>query len=946
MIEVYDLRTEYLKCPIGIDAETPRFSWKIKSSESNVVQKAYEITASSDPNFQNLIWNSGRITSDASQHILWNGPALSSSERVYWKVMVEANHYSAVSPATFFETGLLYPSDWKAEWIESEDIVDFDEYKPIPYLRKEFDVRTGLVRARIYQSAHGLYEFWINGERGTQDLFKPGFTSYYTRTQYQTYDITSLLVAGTNCWAIALGDGWWRGKTGGITRNNFGYKVSFIGQIVLTYEDGTTEVITSDKSMKTNTGGLLKSDMKDGDLFDARLEPDGWKLSGFDDSDWKNMHGESEGHGDVRTLIASRSVPVREHETFRASVLNTPNSETVLDFGQNIAGYVRMKLRVSQPGQTIMLLHGETLDENGNFTQKNIQEIKPETKLQMVEYVAKGNTEEEYCPIFSIFGFQYVLIKGYEGEIQPDDFTAVAVYSALDETGEFTCSHPLINQLVKNSRWSQKGNFMDVPTDCPTRERSPWTGDSQIYVRTAAYFMNVYPFFEKWLLDLNIEQYTSGKVGNTIPSTISMHNPIEWKRQFEKIDTILDPTIKMITQMALGNLENGSVADGSSGWGDTATITPYTLYLCYGDIRILTNQYDSAKKWIDYIIGEAEKSNPDYTDLKYYQNPDDAKYVWDTGFHWGEWLEPDVKFTDDRQRILSLHQNPQYAVATMYYFYSASLVSQMAAILGKVDDENKYKEIAEKVKHVYNKYFIREDGTITEGRQAPNVRALAFGLVDETKKEAVADKLAQMIAENGYRLNTGFLATPYLLHVLVENGYTEYAFKVLEQEQSPSWLFNVKAGATTILEDWQGFEKCVASFNHYAFGAVCDFLFASITGICPDIKHPGYKHFLLKPVVGGSLNEAHARYESIYGLIESSWKRNKDIVEYSFVVPANTTATVMLAANPELLELVKNTYTDVVYEKGKIVFSIGSGRWQISVPHFKQTSMHTGGNEM
>lgn len=929
MLEIYDLRTEYRKDPLGIDAEKPRLSWKIRSSESNVMQTAYEITASSDPNGQNAIWNSGRIASDASQHVLWDGPALSSGERVYWKVTVEAGNDVAVSPTATFEMGLLHPLDWQAEWIELEDAVDPDAYKPAPYLRREFDVRAGLTKARIYQSAHGLYEFWINGERGTQDVFKPGFTSYYARTQYQAYDITALLVPGRNCWAVALGDGWWRGKTGGITRNNFGYKVSFIGQIVLTYADGTTEVIPSDKRFKTATGGLLKSDMKEGDLFDARLEPGGWKMAGFDDSGWKHTHAESEGHGDVRTLIASRSVPVREHETFSATVLKTPNGETVLDFGQNIAGYVQMKLRGGQPGQTVMLVHGEALDENGNFTQKNIK-IDPNTRLQEVEYIMRGKEEEHYIPLFSIFGFQYVLIKGYQGEILPGDFAAVAVYSAMDETGEFTCSHPLINQLVSNSRWSQKGNFMDVPTDCPTRERSPWTGDSQVYVRTATDFMNVYPFFEKWLLDLNIEQFASGKVANTIPSTISIHNPVEWQRQRAKIDAVSDPTIKMVMEMAMGDLENGSLADGSSGWGDTATITPYTLYLCYGDPRILENQYSSAKTWVDYIIREAEKANPTYADLEYYRNPDDAKYVWDTGYHWGEWLEPDVMLAESPQGIMHLYQHPQYAVATMYYFYSASLVSKMAAILGKPDDEQQYKEIAANVRRVYNTYFIREDGTISEGRQAPNVRALAFGLVDETKKQAVAAKLAQMVTENGCRLNTGFLATPYLLHVLADNGYAELAFKVLEQEQSPSWLFNVKAGATTILEDWQGFEKCVASFNHYSFGAVCDFLFAGIAGIRPEIEHPGYKHFLLKPLVGGTLTEAHAKYESIYGPIESSWIRNGDTVDYTFVVPANTTATVMLTADETSLELIKRTYPDAVYENGRICFSVGSGRWQVT----------------
>ena len=895
-----------------------------------MLQTAYEITASSDPAGRNLIWSSGRVASDASQHVPWDGPSLASGQRVHWRVRVEAGREWALSPTSSFEMGLLHPSDWQARWIEPEEAVDPDAYQPAPYLRKEFDVRNGLVRARIYQSSHGLYDFWINGERGTSDVFKPGFTSYYARTQYQAYDITSLLAPGSNCWAVALGDGWWRGKTGGITRNNFGYKLSFIGQLVLTYGDGSVEVIASDRSFRCATGGLIKGDMKEGDLYDARLEPDGWKQAGFDDCGWKYAHAESEGHGDVRALIASRSVPVREHETFNATVLRAPNGETVLDFGQNIAGYVRMKLRGGRPGQTVTLVHGETLDESGNFTQANIK-LDPNTRLQEVEYVMKGGAEEQYTPLFAIFGFRYVLLKGYQGAIQPGDFTAVAVYSALEETGEFTCSNPLINQLVSNSRWSQKGNFMDVPTDCPTRERSPWTGDSQIYARTAADFMNVYPFFEKWLLDLNIEQYASGKVANTIPSTISMHNPAEWQRQREKIDAVSDPTIQMVMQMAMGDPENGSLADGSAGWGDTATITPYTLYLCYGDPRILENQYASARKWVDYIVHEAEKANPSYADLEYYQNLDDARYVWDTGYHWGEWLEPDVKRAEGPEEIMRLYRHPQYAVATMYYFYSASLVSKMAAILGKREDEKKYAEIAAQVRRVYNQYFIREDGVITEGRQAPNVRALAFGLVDETRKQAVAVKLAEMVTENGCRLNTGFLATPHLLRVLADNGWAELAFKVLEQEESPSWLFNVKAGATTILEDWEGFEKRVASFNHYSFGAVCDFLFSGVAGIRPEIEQPGYKHFLLQPTVGGRLTEAHARYDSLYGPIESSWQRSQDAVRYTLVVPPNTTATVRLAAEPAALALVKRIYPDAVHENGQIVFSIGSGRWLVSV---------------
>jgi len=931
MLEVYDLRTEYLKDPLGIDAVRPRLSWKISSSHNNVMQEAYEITASTDDGFRNITWNTGRVASDTSHNVLWDGPSLTSAQKVFWRVKVEAGGEVALSTTASFEMGLLHPEDWQAEWVEPEDKVDLEAFSPAPYLRKEFTVREGLVCARIYQGAHGLYEFWINSKRGTKDVFKPGLTSYYARTQYQAYDITGLLTAGSNCWAVALGDGWWRGTTGGAFRFNFGYKLAFIGQIVLTYADGFSDVIPTDQSFKTSTGGLLKSDMKQGDIFDTRLEPAGWKQVGFDDSAWKFVHGESEGHADLKNLVASRSVPVRKKETFTPTVMKTPDGETVLDFGQNIAGYVRMRLRHGRPGQVITLVHGEALDENGNFTQKNLT-ADPNTRLQEVEYIMKGETEEEYCPLFSIFGFQYVLLKGYEGEILPGDFTSIAVYSDMEETGEFSCSNPLINQLVSNSFWSQKGNFMDVPTDCPTRERSPWSGDSQVYVRTATDFMNVYPFFEKWLLDLNIEQLVSGKVGNTIPSTFMIHNPVEWQRQRQGIEANPDEIVKNLMKTWMGTPEEGSGIDGAAGWGDTATITPYTLYLCYGDPRILENQYESAKKWVNYIVEQAKQPNPILHDMAYYQDEEDAKYVWDSGFHWGEWLEPVPESTlIGVEGFLYLLSNPQYEVATMYYFYSAHLVSRMAGILGKTGDEQKYRSIAEEVKRVFNKYFIREDGTIKEGRQAPHVRALAFGLADDSHKQAVAEKLAWLVRENGYKLNTGFLATPYLLHVLADSGHADMAFKVLEQEESPGWLFNVKAGATTILENWDGFEKCAASFNHYSFGAVCDFLFSRVAGIQPTLEYPGYKRFILSPLVGGSLTQAAAKYESPYGTIESHWRKYGSGVSYTFSVPPNSSAQVVLEAGESSLEKVKRTYPDAVYQDGHIKFSVGSGSWQVKI---------------
>jgi len=538
MLKIYDLTVEYRKNPLGIDELHPRFAWKLISGQKGVLQESYQIRVWSDASMQELIYDTGRVASRQSYAIRYNGKKLTSMESAWWAVTITARDESgseetAASSLQRFEMGLLKETDWKAEWIEPEEEVEIDGRMPAPYLRKEFTVRPQLKSARIFQSAHGLYEFWINGQAATDEKFKPGLTSYYKRLQYQTYDITSLLREGNNCLAVVLGDGWWRGNTGGAYRNNFGYKLAYLGQIVLTYEDGTREYIVSDESFHTSTGAIRTNDMKEGELFDAGMEPDGWKKPGFDDSGWSAVHLERDEYAIKSNLVSSRSVPAREMETFRPKVVHTPNGETVLDFGQNIAGYVRMTLKNLKKGQKIEILHGETFDEEGNFTQKNIILENPEAMIQKVTYIAKGEKEETYQPAFAIFGFQLAKITGLD-EVNPEDFTAVAVYSDMGDTGDFRCSNELINQLVSNSRWSQKGNFMDVPTDCPQRERSPWSGDSQVYAKTAAGFMNVYPFFEKWMLDLQHEQFASGKVPNTMPRTAAVHNPLELERKKKK----------------------------------------------------------------------------------------------------------------------------------------------------------------------------------------------------------------------------------------------------------------------------------------------------------------------------------------------------------------------------------------------------------------------------
>jgi len=927
MLEAYCLRTEYRENPLGLDTKKPRLGWKLRSDNANVMQIAYRLQFSSNLHFTNVTWDSGRTETSQSQHVRHDGLELKSAERVYWRVKVWCSHgeESSYSRPSYFETGLLEASDWKARWIEPEKEVDPDAYKPAPYIRKEFSVKKGLVSARAYLTAKGLYGFYLNGVEGTDFLFTPGFTSYHHRLQYQAYDVTSLLKEGANALGVVLGDGWWRGRTGGADlKNNFGYKLAFLGQLLLEYDDGSREIVGSDGTFKASRGPLLKSDMKAGEIYDARINMEGWNEPGFDDSAWEPVHVTEDG---LDNLIATRSVPVREKERFTPKVLRTPNGETVLDFGQNIAGWVDMKVR-GEAGTEIVLIHGEALDKHGNFTLSNLSEHGTLEDFQEVHYILAGKGEERYRPKFSIFGFRYVLVKNYPGDVTSDNFTAVAVYSDLGETGDFTCSNPLLNKLVSNSRWSQKSNFMEVPTDCPTRERAGWTGDAQVFSRTAADFMNAYPFFEKWMSDLAVEQFQDGSVGSTVPTVLGYHNLEEWERLSK---TSANP------MMAFRKPGTASMLDGSSGWGDAAVIVPWTMYLCYGDKTIIENQFDSAKAWVDYMAVNARNPNPRFQDTPAYRNRTDgerdADYIWDTRFHFGEWLETDTEMKD-LAALLTKTGGCFPDVSTAYFAYSARLLSEMARVIGKTEEAEKYQTLYMKIKRVYNTYFIQEDGSILDGRQAPNVRTLAFGLAEEEKKQAVADRLAKMVIEQDYRLNTGFLSTPFILHALADSGYEEIAYRLLEQESCPSWLYAVRMGATTIWESWRGIKpdgELAGSLNHYSYGAACDFLFAGAAGIRPEWDRPGFKHFVLKPIAGGTLTHASATYESLYGTIKSSWEKTEQGVAYRFEVPANTTATIMLPGEPEDLKKGFEGFPDVRYEDGRIAFTAGSGSYQFII---------------
>lgn len=899
MLKIYELTTEHLKRPNSVDNPNPRFSWKLKSDKTGVMQETYRIVVKSG---NQIVWDTKKVESDASQNIRYGGEPLKSMQSLSWTVEVSACGDTAISEPANFEMGLLSVTDWKAQWIEPEGDFNPDEQQLAPYIRKEFNVRTGLDRARIYQTAHGLYKSYINGYEETDERYNPGLTSYHKRLQYQVYDITKLLRDGTNAWSVILGDGWWRGSTGGVIRNNFGYKLAYLGQIVLEYADGTRDIITTDDSFKASTGGLRSTDMKRGEVFDVRKEPKGWKHPNFDDRTWSQVRLAYE-YADFEKLIATRGCPIRAMETFTCKSFKDANGDMVLDFGQNIAGVIKMRLRYLKPGQTVTLLHGEDI-KDGMFSTDNLKnDYEPSNSpFQQITYIARGDDIEEFTPYFAVFGFRYAKLMGYDGDIAEGDFIAEAIYSVCEPTGDFNCSNPLINQLVKNSRWSQKDNFLDVPTDCPTRERAPWTGDSQVYIKTACSFMDTYAFYEKWLADLAADQFETGKIPSTVPDTITHHHLPEVERRKKMMEEALKkineggalPDGVSHTLLAISTEDGGTPVDGSAGWGDTAVISPYTLYLCYGDISILERQYESAKKWVDFMIAGAKEPNPDKVGERYYQSSrfgvPDSEFVWDTGFHWGEWLEPDMPQLGAANFA---YGDPE--VSTAFLAYSSGLLSEIAEILGKFQDAAYYKMYSDKVKYVFNKYFIAKDGTIKDGRQAPQVRALAFDICSSENIPNVTEKLLQFVAAKDYHLNTGFLATPHLLNVLSDAGHSDIAYRVLEQKTEPGWLAPIIDGATTIPENWGGLTTHSGSFNHYAYGAVCDFLFSRVAGIQPDIKKPGYKHFFLKPMPGGTLTHAEATYESVYGLIKSAWEIKGDGITYRFTIPANTTATVVLS---------------------------------------------------
>ncbi len=871
---VTNLRCEYLKNPIGIEAERARLSWQILSYGSNVMQSAYEIRVANTPanlkKSAGLIWTSGKVNSDQSVNVEYGGPALKSMQRVYWQVRVwdNNNRAAAWSEPAFWETGILQPELWSASWITMENEKEMEGSKPAHYYRKEFYINNKISSARVYVTSLGLFELYLNGQKVGDDLFTPGWTSYNKRLQYQTYDVTEMLHEENAIGAI-VGDGWYRGTITTVRgRPCYGEKLALLVQLELNYTDGTSQTITTDKNWKVTTGPILESDIYNGEKYDANLEMRGWASVGFRDENWQNA-AVLDHPKDI--LTAPQGVPVKAIEEISpVNILTTPKGETVFDMGKNMVGWVRLKVKGNK-GDEVVLKFAEVLDKEGNFYMDNLR------KADCTDtYILKGEGEELYEPTFTFHGFRFVQIEGIKSKPTLDQITGVVIHSEMAPTGNFVCSDPMINQLQKNIVWGQKGNFLDVPTDCPQRdERMGWTGDIQVFSPTAAFNFDVAAFFTRWSKDLAADQLPNGMVTDVVP-------------------------------------DNRFGRGGSTAWGDAAIIVPWTNYLVYGDKRILEVQYSSMKGWVDYMTSRAGED-----------------HLWTGDKHYGDWLA----FATTRSDYPGATTEKDL-IATAYYRYSSNLLAKIAKIIGNETDAGKYSTLSENIKKAFISEFVTPAGRLVSNTQTAYVLALSFDLLPDELVPKAAAYLADDVRKMGH-LTTGFVGTPLLCKALSDHGYADLAFMLLNRKEYPSWLYPVTQGATTIWERWDGqkpdgtFQTTgMNSFNHYAYGAIGEWLYTYVAGIRLDDQNPAYKHFFLSPQPGGGLTHAKADFQSVYGKISSNWEISEGKFNYQIEIPANTTATVTLpGANLEAMNLSAAMQKGAVQKADGVELKLGSGSY-------------------
>ena len=829
------LRTEYLVNPIGIDIVAPRLYW---NAEGGTKQTAYQIIAKSGGK---IIWNTGKVASSRMTHILYEGQPLHSREKVYWSVKLwDENGEGGEISTGSFEMGLLENTDWEAKWITGNYKVKKSERYPVDCFRKHISITREVKSARLYITACGLYEARLDGEKIGNYCLAPGHTDYRKRVQYQTYDVTELLSVDNHTMTVQLADGWYRGSCGawGI-RNQYGTETKLLAQLEISYADGKRDLIVTDESWDwSNDGPIRFADNKDGEVVNANREP--------------SYSGKAKATNHQVIPTASNNVSVKEHEQFTPNVSKSPNGKWLLDFGQNIAGYISFRIQ-AKASQKLTFRFGELLDEEGNLTLKNIQCVGKEkaSPLQQIIYTCREGWND-YKTTFAVFGFQYAEVDT-DIELQPEDVTAIAVYSDIAQTGSFESSNALLNRFVDATVWSTKGNSLDIPTDCPTRERHGWTGDAQIFFETANYLFDYAAFSKKYLKDVYDWQKKDGRLPQIAP--------------YGGVDFYM------------------WTLNGSVGWSDAGILIPYRFWKLYGDKQILIDYYDRMKRYAGFMMNRCGKLGLMAKPLGI--KGEAKKYAVNAGQSYGEWAEPKDVYPNDWKDMVAPHPE----VSTAYTSYVLGCMAEIAEELGYTEDAALFCKYSEGSRKAYQAMAELSDYSLDTDRQARLVRPLAFDLLNEEQSEYARNRLVQALENYGWRLGTGFLSTPLILDVLASYDL-DAAYRLLENEEMPGWLFMPKNGATTIWESWEGTQAQggIASLNHYSKGAVCEWLFKTMCGIRID----GENHFVIAPKPGGSLTHAKAVYHSIYGTVECGWEKTEEGYLFRISIPANTTATFIL----------------------------------------------------
>jgi alpha-L-rhamnosidase len=833
-VKITHLKTNHVVNPLGYAIDQPGFSWIVEDTR-DMVQTAAQVLVSRDAAFERIIFDSGKVDGSGIDSLAYR-PAITLEPRTryFWKVLVWGETESAESDTAWFETSKT-GEPWVAEWITP----DCEDNNLHPILYRQFDLPAQVVAARAYICGLGLYRFELNGQKVSDEVFTPYCNAYDRWIQYQTFDITSQLTVGSNLIAVMLGNGWYKGRYGadkGVV-GFYGDRFALICELHITLEDGSEVIVTTDSAWKAQLSPVLESDIFDGEVVDARIStivPSPDQTFGVRPVDL-----------DRSRLEARRSLPVCINEEIKpAALIHTPAGETVLDMGQNMTGWLRF--RTSAPaGTRIHLQFGEVLQE-GNFFRDNLRTAKAE-----YTYIADG-TDAVVEPYFSFFGFRYVKISGWAGEINLDDFTGCVIYSQMDITGEIETSNPKVNQLIQNAMWSQKGNFLDIPTDCPQRdERLGWTGDIQVFSGTACFNMDSTAFLSKYAYDLGQEQ---AKTGGMVPHIVPMVN-----------------------------LNKG----GSTAWGDVATILPWTLYEFYGDPDILAQQFESMRAWVDYIKTIDEASG--------------GKRLWTEGLHFGDWLSLDDPVHSDPRR----GGTPHDFIASAFYCYSAGLVAKAARLLGKTDHADAYAQLSAEIKAAIQTEYFTASGRLAVPTQTAYVLSLFMDLVPDVFRDRVKGDFIARLKQDNVHLRTGFVGTPYVCRVLSAVGANDLAYTLLLNEDYPSWLYAVNLGATTIWERWNSLNSDgsisstgMNSLNHYAYGSIVEWMYRDMCGLNPTAGEDGVTGFRcarIAPKPDKSLQWAKARYRSAAGMYESGWRIDEaGYLTLTITIPFNASARVVL----------------------------------------------------